>query len=356
MPNPLLAMTSDWHLAPGAWRRPNTPKGDSYFALRQIVDYCLDQHICLVGAGDLFDVDRPDPMSLLVAFEQVARLSAAGLRLFFTQGQHERASPAYLSLVPQSFHIHRSYVLIDGLRVYGLDHTPADSLAKEIEAVPGNTDLLVCHQVWSNFMGVGAEGDLSSLSEPGAPGIVLTGDFHDHRILPVGGCRAFSPGSTCLQDIGEPRDKAFFVLNDDLTVASVTLKTRKVSDVLIQNESELEEFLAKAGEFAEWPTGLPEDIRKPVVSVRCGNVDQAYRRVVRAVGEKVHLFWKATFDSSREVLYDGQEAAARAPQGLIGCLPLVTPQGGHVYNSVLRLLGAADKKAALASMGTEFGV
>lgn len=352
---PLFAMTSDWHLQPGAWKRANTPQGDSFYALRQIRQHCVEHQLDLLAAGDLFDDLKPETSVLERAFRECDNLHRASRRLVFTQGQHEKAFPAYLSLHPSPMHNSRKVTHVRGISVYGMDHVPADQLEAEIEKVPSGVDVLMCHQVWGDFMGIGAEGHLSQLSKAGGPRIVLTGDYHDHQVLEVGGLVVYSPGSTCLQSIDEPREKSFFVFYDDFSVESVQLKVRRVVDLTITNEAELEDCLKHMGGYLAPGDGLPPDMQKNIIYVQCANINQAYKRITKAIGDKAFLFWKSLIGQTGDVYYDEQEAARVVPQGLEGCLHLVTPEGGPVYNSVLRLIRAGDKKVELAAMAAEFG-
>lgn len=353
---PLFLKTSDWHLQRGAWKRANTPKGDAFFALRQLYRLCLDLDVDLLGAGDLFDDLAPDTETLDRAFRFVNDMQRAEKRVVFTQGQHEKAYPAYLSLHPYPKHAHRLVTHVRGVAVYGMDHVPPDQLAAEAERVPAGADVLMCHQVWGEFMGVGAEGSLTQLLRPGGPNVVLTGDYHAHQVLDVEGTKVYSPGSTCLQSIDEPRAKQVFLFYDDFSVESVPLKTRPVFDYLVRDEEDLEQLLAAIPEYFLVPDeALPEEMRKPLIYVQCGAVDQAWKRVARAVGDKAFVFWKPLVGEAGDVLVDPREAARAVPLGMTGCLPLVTPEGGPVYNSTLRLLQAPDKKVELAAMAAEFG-
>lgn len=352
---PIMAMTSDWHLQRGAWKRANTPQGDAVQALRFICKFCADRELDLLGAGDLFDDLQPDTVTLAEAFAAASEMRRAGRRVLFTQGQHERAYPPYLSLHPVPEHAHRRTVTVRGVAVYGMDWVPADRLEEEAGRVPAGADVLMCHQVWAEFMGVGAEGSLALLNRPGGPGVVLTGDFHEHRALDSGGTRVYSPGSTCLQSADEVREKAFFVLHDDLSVESVPIPSRPVRDAAVRTPEDLEYLLTEIDGLVEPDDALPPDIRKPVLCVRAAAVDQAYARVARAVGGRAFLFWKPAVVEAADVVYDDAAAAAAAPRGMEACLPLVTPEGGPVYNGVLRLLRAADPKADLAAMAAEFG-
>lgn len=351
---PLLALTSDWHLQRGAWKRANTPQGDSRHALRQIAAHCLEHRLDLVGAGDLFDDLQPDTGTLEFAYQIVSVLRAADRRVLFTQGQHEKAYPAYLSLVPGPEHLHGRVVTLRGLTVCGMDHTPADRLAAEAAKVPAGVDLLACHQVWHEFMGLGAEGSLDLVCRAGGPAVVLTGDFHRHAVMARE--RVYSPGSTCLQEISEPREKAFFVMYDDFSVESVPLLTRRVVDVTVETPEDLEDLLRDLDDdFLEPGPGLPPELQKNVVYVQCRDIDQAHARVSRAVGQRGFLFWRSLVGESAGAELPEALPDPAPPRKMAELLPALAPEGSPVYGSVLRMLGAPDKRAEAAAIAAEFG-
>lgn len=308
-----------------------------------------------MGAGDLYDDLQPSTAVLKQSFTFLDDMRRIGRRVVFTQGQHEKAAPPYLSLHPYPTHAHRKAISMRGLTLYGLDHVPASRLEAEVEQIPPGVDVLLCHQVWQEFMGVGFEGSLEMLVRPGGPWVVLTGDYHDHVCLDVRGTRVFSPGSTCLQDITEPRRKAFFVLYDDLSVESVPLKTRRVHDVTIRVPEDLELVLADIERLVEPPIDLPPGMQKNIIYVQSAEVTEAFPRLTRAINGRAFLFWKSLVGSAGDTVYDERGVAQAIPRGLEGCLHLVTPEGGPTYNGVLRLLRAPDKKVELAAMAAEFG-
>ena len=249
---PLYVASSDWHGQIGAWTQApaNRITGDSYFALKQIVDLCIELEVPLLAAGDLLDCDRPDSSTLREIFQQIDYLKAAKLPLLFTQGQHEKAYPAYLSLHDWPTHLHgdtASYALpgYKYLYFHGLDHHHADHLQEALKKIPENTGVLLCHQVWSNFMGVGCEGSLEMIPHAAT---VITGDYHKHLKIKVTGATGqemtvLSPGATCLQDITEPAEHFAWVAYDDGTFESHKLKSRHVFDVGISAKPDLDAFL-----------------------------------------------------------------------------------------------------------------
>jgi DNA repair exonuclease SbcCD nuclease subunit len=353
---PLFAATSDWHLEHGAWKRANTPKGDSFCSLRQIGSYCREHQVELLGAGDLFDELKPDTAIIERAFRVMDDMRYAERQVLFTQGQHEKAQPAYLSLHPYPQHVSGKLLHPRGVTVYGMDHVPADQLQAEIERVPRGVDIVICHQVWSDFMGVGAEGALEALVTQSEAKIILTGDFHEHTMIRFGETRVLSPGSICQQSIDESTAKSFFVVYDDFSIESIPLHTRPFFSYILQTEGDIQVLLSdiQQGRLCKRHE-IPEAVQKPTLYVQCGRVEEAYKRITRAVGDQAFLFWKSLIGDSGTNVYSDEEAARAIPQGLEGCLDLVTQRGGPVYNSVLRLLRARDKKQELTAMCTEFG-
>ncbi len=347
----ILAATSDWHAALGAWVRRPDIRGDAFFALRQIYQFCMEHQVDLLGAGDLLDSQRPDTQTLHQLFQFLNDLRRVERHVYFTQGQHEKASPPYLGLTGMAEHMHRRVQTIRGLSIYGLDHTEASHLPAEIEAIPP-VDLIMCHQVWGNFMGVGVEGRLEDLNKPGGAAVILTGDYHEHRVLEVEGTQVLSPGSTCLQHIAEPREKSFFALKDDMTIESIPLRTRLTHDVLLETEKDLERLLEQVGEYSEPQSRVPPEIVKNILYVQAQNIPDAFRRVSRAYADKVHLFWKSLVGISGDsTVVETRPGEAR---GLLGCLPEVAIEGTPLYRDARRILEAADKKSTIAAMQKEF--
>ena len=94
-----FVFSADWHLSFGTWAKHATLVGDSYHSLRQIVDYCIDVNCPLVAGGDLFDKPVPDPVSVSVMCREMDRMQAAGLPVYFIQGQHERVKRSAMGAV-----------------------------------------------------------------------------------------------------------------------------------------------------------------------------------------------------------------------------------------------------------------
>lgn len=298
MSRPIAIWSSDWHLEPFAWVKHPNLCGDSYFSLNQIVDYSIENKLPLYGAGDLFDIDRPDTNSIKVAFECLDRLKHANQGFFFIQGQHEYARPPWLSLHDWAQHVDNQKFYLGDIVGYGLDFVRGkDECKASLRKIPKDTDVLMCHQVWLDLMGIRA-GPEAALADVPFASVVLSGDFHRHTTVKAVGAtgqplKLFSPGSICLQSISEEPDKQFYVMNDDLSFKSIPLVCRKVFDFKLHTREELLLFQKNALEIMlDRTSGLPEIIRKPICNVEFDeNLAEAYERIIKALDNKVHLFW-----------------------------------------------------------------
>lgn len=354
----VAVLSSDWHADRGAWKKVPLLRGDSLFGIGQLVDIAIAHGVPLIGAGDLFDSLKPETDVLAFVFRQVQRLAAAELSFWFTQGQHEKQYPPYLSLIPTPTHINNQLVCLPDtdINVFGLDHRLRADLPDALKTIPRNTDLVVCHQVWSEVMGRGDEGFLASI--PYAR-MVLTGDFHKHQSMVVTSCSGhdmtvLSPGPVCLQDIAEERKKRCFLLYDDFSFESVALQTRMVFDMVMHTQDDLEAVLDNIDEMVEPDHSLPEELRKPIIYIQSERIPSAYARITEKINERAFLFWKILEGEERVVLFDEDERDERVPQGLVGCLELAVPKGTPVYDSLHRLLESHDLKSELMEIEKSF--
>jgi hypothetical protein len=363
---PIAVVASDLHVEYHAYAAYPAMWGDSYHALQQVVDACLQYHVPPVLPGDLFDKAYPDSYSLKQFFQQLDRLQQARLTCLYTQGQHElsRRQP-WLSLHANPYHLHGVVARLGSHGFYGLDFQPADRLAEQIALIPPEADVLVCHQVWGEFMGKHSapEGWLAELIPPQIK-LVLTGDFHAHTRLQVTSRRpqaphsftVLSPGSTTLQSVSEDPIKYVYLLHDDLSMRSLRLLGRQVYYSQIADEVQLDAELDRvltlltSTDFSH----LPENLRTPMWVANCLETlgADATRRLRVAAHNQLHLFLR---------IFSGQTLAEEATPAPEPALDLSTlekamshvgpalgaPPDSPVYALVLRLLRSNDPKSEL---------
>lgn len=348
---PLFVFTADLHLQPNAWVKHPTLRGDAYSSLQQIVDYCFYGNLNLFVGGDIYDRKRPDPESIYIFNTQARRLFDAGLVLTFLQGDHD-----YQSTVPWPnvsncvAHMHRSSFQAGPFRCYAFDWTPAERLQQELDQIPEGTDILMCHQSWSEVMGIGAtEGSIAKIPHVR---YVLTGDYHVNMTKTVVAedgreILVMSPGSTAMQSVDERYEKWFLVIgieDGELAAYREPLLTRMRFDLRYNTEQELDRDLdvGVIQQFANDPrlVGLPDDIRKPILRVIFNDeIPDALERIQHVAGENFHVFPVAR-RLTEEVVVELDEAPEGAFETVLDACRRLAPDQ-TTYDIARRLLQAA---------------
>jgi DNA repair exonuclease SbcCD nuclease subunit len=301
---PIAVITSDWHMALGAWKKLPDIKGDAEFSLSQIVDISLGLGVPLVAAGDLFDIKHPDSYSVNVVSQQMAKLSGAKLPCFYVQGQHEMASPTWLSLFPNCKHVHDQHFKLGSVECFGYDYFLPNSIEDSYNRLKP-ADVLVTHQVWSELLPhTGQEFCCSYelvLDKIGYKSII-SGDFHSHFITKCEKAATFvSPGSICLQDLKESCNKAAWVLTDSLEFVSVPYKSRRLIQCTVASESDLHTIVKIADGVVS--DDLPNGIGKPIYRIRYSTaLDNVNAAVTSAFKGKAHIDLVPIIEDSLEAL------------------------------------------------------
>lgn len=303
---PLLVFAADLHLQPNAWVKHPTLSGDAYESFKQIVNFADRHGLPIVLGGDIFDKKFPDPYSVRFFGQQAARLFQGygeGGLIEFVQGDHDfHEEAAWPSVTGYAMPIHDSSRSIGRFKLYGLNWTQQDSLQEALDNIPEGTDILVCHQSWSELQGIGnTEGSIAKIPHVR---YVLTGDYHVHLQKTVqaedgrGEITVISPGSTCMQSIDERYDKYFIVVGtdgDQLVFRSEPLMTRMKFEVVYDTEESLAQDLERRAfdQFIADPRlrTLPESISKPILRATFdADIPEALDRIEAACGEKFHIF------------------------------------------------------------------
>jgi hypothetical protein len=192
------------------------------------------------------------------------------------------------------------------------------------------------------------EGRLEDI--PMKDGVIVTGDFHQHVQLKVNGNLVLSPGSTCMQSIDEPVEKAVFILMSDRSAISVPLKTRQVFFHELTSQQHLEDFLATTGlGMLEQQENVPDEIAKNIIHVRYNpDIPDAYARISEAINGRAHLFLRPI---SRELEHKTVEMGKTEEMielGLEGNLSKLCLPTSSTYRIAKRLLASASPKEELA--------
>lgn len=306
----MFVFCADLHLEDGAWSTRPGIYGDAYYSFKQIIDYCVDRQLPLVLGGDVLEKKSNAARPIAKLCEGLTRMQSAGLDVYYVQGNHEydRHAP-WLSIHSWPMHMHKKTCPIRGANVYGLDWLPRGDVQEAFKNVPQDTDILITHQVWRDFMGDIGRTECE-LSDVHYVRTVLAGDFHVTQTVTGvnaqgANIKMLSPGSICMQDCGEDPAKFFFVVSRDETgefvFQPIPLKTRKFLNYTVKEQDLLDNLCAEwlARDIADARSesvqrGFPDEIMKPLVRIKFDKqLPDAFLRLTTVVGETAHLFCEA---------------------------------------------------------------
>lgn len=354
-----VLVTSDLHLSDKIWKhRPI--EGDSYWSWEQIVDIAVEECDAVILAGDILDkqLNNSNPISKLI--DGLNRLETAGIQVFYNQGQHEYQTNPWMGLHKLSNHIHRRSFELGGFSFLGFDYGQQQDLAQFLNGEEvKDTDFLVCHQVWLEFMGEECKPQGSFADIPKTVKYLITGDYHDSICQKFGNLVVISPGSTHLRSIAEPEDKFVFVLeldNSKVKITSRELYTRRKIEIDATNSTSsdvlknIEYSLSTCTEYAE-TVELPEDIKKPLLRLTYAQANtDLVEKVEKAVNGRAHIFYKqvkSSTGSAEPSLSEHIDAGDRVT--LLSCLDNYVDQktNADVYSLSYQLLQFKDPEQAL---------
>jgi hypothetical protein len=371
--SPLAIFLGDTHLDLGAWANRPLITGDSLEAFKYVCGYARRHGIPYIfGAGDLIDVKKPPPEIVQFVREQLDLLEEHSCEFYFIQGQHEYSPdlPWFCAIHDWPQWLNQRYVTIaDKCNVYGLDWRSADAIPDAFDNIPHDTDILLMHQVWLEFMGDKCGCECSFATVPHAS-VVFTGDYHNNqsRIIDrLNGqkLKVISPGSTNMRKIDEPVDKYFYVLFDDFVWKRVRIPTRRKFEIRMETEHDVTHFdkhydvaFSEARADAR-QLKLPANLARPLCRVIYNDeLDGAYKTIKSVVDSKdVELFLKPLPPKSPETIeIDRQTFSQSSARGLTGMLETAVGKDSVSYKILSRLLTCPDSKQELQTMRKERGL
>lgn len=360
---PIGLHASDLHL--------RSRRGDEQFAFKQIVDAALRhkvRYVCL--AGD--NLDKQSNRAETIAFlrTQFDRLADADVAVLFIQGQHDFDDPPWLSAFPGTCHLHRTAKTFDGIGLYGIDWQPHGRLQEELAEVPPESQFLVCHQVWADWMGEIACPQGSFAQVPGHVQFLHSGDLHQWKLEQrknADGAKmtVLSTGATCQQKVDEPEEHYYGLVFSNGTIERKKLKSRvfvRPSVITMSNDLDalmgnVEDILTAARQKAA-DLDLPQDMLRPVMRVTyAASVSDTVRRVEKVVGDRAILSFRELVPEEKTAAY----AKAKASQSGEAVTPLSALKDElskddepEAYALCELLLSATDKDKAFAAWRAEF--
>lgn len=339
-----LLVTSDLHLSPRIWRHREILH-DSYFAWELIVDAAITEHVdAVVLAGDILDKQSNPSEVIVYLLQGLNRLREENIPVLYVQGQHEFQAKPWMSLGESSetgvTWLHDREVKLGGWSLAGSDFRPKAEFQEFLQGdLAKSADILICHQVWDDFMGSVAVTQGAFTDVPKNVQLLITGDYHVHCVRHRGDMQVLSPGSTHLRSVAEPPDKAIFLLDlvpdESPVITSLDLPSRKfiLMDLLsIPDEEVLQpEALAatrelllerlQAAEQASAADELPAELMSPIVYFRYYRpAAELVNQLSRYIEDRAHVFYRAIAEDVSTLPASAQEHTA-ASTSLMAKLP-----------------------------------
>lgn len=299
-------VTSDLHLSDRIWRhRPI--EGDSYHSWRQIVNLAIQHEVdAVILAGDILDKQQNLSVPIQRLLEGLHQLQTAGIPVYYNQGQHEYQQQPWMNAGSGTVWLHHEdLTTTEGWRISGCDYQNADNLQAFLKSKRANeADVLVCHQVWKDFMGEVGKPQGEFADVPSNVRILITGDYHEHICQKFGNLIVMSPGSTHMRSIGEPEDHEVFLLTlgnktSKPTIASLPIYTRRCLRLDTRNFSSFKELKTHAEMLLDGNDGynkdhkLPNEIYKPLIQlVHRSEDNELVQKFIQAFHDLGHLFFK----------------------------------------------------------------
>lgn len=369
---PVALFFADAHLDTNAWANRPTLVGDSIHAFKYICNYAVRKDIStIVGAGDLIDVKKPPPEVVQVVRSCMSLLYEKNVEFFFIQGQHEFSAdtPWFCAIHEWPTSLNGRSTTIGGKSVFGLDWRTADKIAAAFASIPKDTDILVAHQVWLEFMGekCGCE---ASFTQVPIVNTIFTGDFHVNKELDLIGAdgqpiKIISPGSTNIRKIDECTDKYFYLLLADGTWQRKPIPGRRKFELTIASEKDLQAFPAAYVEALEQAKtqatnmALPRELAKHMCRIKyISELEDAYKTIKATVKSDVELFLKPVSSKQTPVeSVNKQTFTQSTAMGLLGMLETVLTKEDVRYVILSRLLSApTNMKLELQRLKKERGL
>ena len=364
---PLFVFCADLHLEDGAWSTRPGIFGDSYFSLKQIVSYCIAHRLPMIMGGDVLEKKSNSARPIARLCYELTRMQDAQLAVYYIQGNHEfdRNAP-WLSVHPWPKHMHLNGLFdINGVAVTGLDWLPRGDIQREFEKVHPETEILVTHQVWKDFMGNIGRTDCE-LTDVHNVTLVLAGDFHVTKTVQSINAQGqpitmLSPGSTCMQDMGESCDKYFLVAHKDsagsFQFSQQKLLTRRFANYVVKEQAELDELCSGKlrADIAAMlaPDILPPEINKPLVRIKFDKqLPDAYLRLMTAVGDFAHIACEAI--SEKRHTDESLGARANSKNDLLAAMATLLGESTDAYKLGVALLTAEDAAKELNSQFAQY--
>ncbi len=353
--------TSDWHLSDRIWKhRPI--EGDSYAACHYICDWAFENDVThVIIAGDILDKQRNNSTAIHYLTTNLEMLTDAGIKVYFNQGQHCMQEKPWPVLVPGVVHLQLGDVHnIGGLMVGGFDFCHREQLQENLKSdALKELNVLVCHQVWQDFMGDVGNPQGCFADVPDNISTIITGDYHEAICQGYAGKVVISPGSTHMRSISEPVDKSFYVIDTESTTfaRAVPIPTRRAYSITADStpealDNKIDGCVSMSRQYwLELESNPISDTYKPLIRIThdAGSFDQGCQKVIAKYEKDAHFFYKAVKPEENKDLDILEHVGAEDRLRMVDCLNAAVSSKDKplVHSLATALLGNGEPEEIL---------
>lgn len=250
-----LLCLGDIHLSHCIWETLPDIRDDAFVGFRSFIDLAVASKTPVILCGDVFDVPNPAPDILAMFRKEMDRCQAAGIRVFYFQGNHDKRLTPWGS----SVHDHPIYVgdgkpfEVDGIKCIALDYAGREKIQANIAAANAeHPQVLFLHQAVRQAIGFenAWNCDLDWVTAP----VTVMGDIHKPLDLRYGESGlAYYTNATCARSVSEFGRKSCVLLKPDLSIERPVLQHR--SFMITETDAEvLPRLVQWAADCAKAPT------------------------------------------------------------------------------------------------------
>jgi len=245
------ATIADIHARTYTWASRPLLKGDAENAINYFFDFCLETQSSAKILGDIFHTLTPLPEFVKTVFDRLSDMQAAGLPVYYIQGNHDLNKVPWLSLHPWPVNMHKKVVELPecGMTVMGCESVSRDQLLEFFESIPEGVDTLMLHQAEKRALPFSYQFDLSEVPEQIKN--VLIGDIHNAQHYEENGTHLWYPGSPYVTSIDNMDERSFLVErvhNGETQIARQSIPGRGFYHIQIDSHDDPGEYKTEMDE------------------------------------------------------------------------------------------------------------
>lgn len=315
MRKPIFAFCADLQARESAYKSVKELGGDDLFAIRQVVNRCIELDIPLILGGDQVDTPTISDEHTVALRKELARMKQS---VWFVDGNHERGFKR-LSLeggnAAVAVNLEDSPVEVSGLKIRGFNWRSRRQWEEYLtQHQPEPADVVILHGFAEQVIPwLGLPKDEKPICDmdldwfDGKYKLALMGDIHmewDYKGLK--GTRFIYSGSMWMHRVGEPEAKSFVLVFEDLTIERIPLKCRP----FLQSKIESEQDCARIQEWIDNAYNLPYiselmefmGSKIPRIHVNVpSNPEPKISAMIQAIENRAFLFKKVDHSHDRDL-------------------------------------------------------